>query len=153
MTPNYPCPASRPCPPLSNAKEEATLSSLRLLAIFALLALVLAAIGIYGLVAQSVGQRSHEIGIRLALGARKADVLRMILWQGSKIALIGATIGFAISLPLPIIFDAIFRGLHVREPLLYLIIPVALMAVTLAATYIPARRALTVDPMMTLRHE
>ena len=125
----------------------------RLLAIFALLALVLAAIGIYGLVAQSVGQRSHEIGIRLALGARKADVLRMILWQGSKIALIGATIGFAISLPLPIIFDAIFRGLHVREPLLYLIIPVALMAVTLAATYIPARRALTVDPMMTLRHE
>ena len=125
----------------------------RLLGIFALLALILAAVGIYGLVAQSVGQRTHEIGIRLALGAKKADVLRMILWQGSKIALIGTAIGFAISLPLPKIFDAIFRGLHVSEPLLYLIIPAALVAVTLAATYIPARRALSVDPMMTLRHE
>jgi putative ABC transport system permease protein len=125
----------------------------RVLGTFAILALILAAIGIYGLVSYSVGQRTHEIGIRIAMGAGRKDVLRMILWQGVKITTIGTAIGLTMALPLPRVFDAIFYGLHLREPGLYFITPLAIVVVTLLATYIPARRALTVDPMATLRHE
>jgi predicted permease len=120
---------------------------------FAVLALILAAIGIYGLVAYSVGQRTHEIGIRMAMGARRTDVSRMILWQGMKMTAIGASIGLAMALPLPRVFDAIFFSLHVREPWLYVVVPLAMLVVTMLATYIPARRAMNVDPMVTLRHE
>jgi len=123
------------------------------LATFALPALLLAAIGIYGLVTYSVGQRTHEIGIRIAMGAKSADVLRMILWQGVKMTAIGAAIGLAMALPLPKLFEAMFYGLHVSEPRLYFIVPLAVLVVTLLATYVPARRAVTVDPMVTLRHE
>jgi putative ABC transport system permease protein len=125
----------------------------QLLATFALLALVLAAIGIYGLVAHSVGQRTHEIGIRMAVGAGRMDVLRMILWQGIRMTAIGIAIGLAMALPLPKVFDAMFNGLHAREPRLYFIVPLAVLLVTALATYIPARRALSVDPVMALRHE
>ena len=123
------------------------------LASFALLALILAAIGIYGLVAYSVGQRTHEIGIRMAMGAKSTDVLRMILWKGIKMTAIGAAIGLAMALPLPRVFDALFYGLHVREPRLYFIVPLAILVVTMLATYVPARRALTVDPIAALRHD
>lgn len=125
----------------------------QLLATFALLALMLAAIGIYGLVAYSVGQRTHEIGIRMAVGAGRMDVLRMILWQGIKMTAIGIAIGLAMALPLPKIFDAMFSSLRAWEPRLYFIVPLAVLLVTTLATYIPARRALTVDPVMALRHE
>jgi putative ABC transport system permease protein len=123
------------------------------LASFALLALILAAIGIYGLVAYSVGQRTHEIGIRMAMGAGRTDVLRMVLWQGIKMTVIGAAIGLAMASPLPRVFDAIFFGLHVREPWIYLIVPLSIFVVTMLASYVPARRALTVDPIAALRHE
>jgi putative ABC transport system permease protein len=125
----------------------------RVLGSFAVLALILAAIGIYGLVSYSVGQRRHEIGIRMAMGAGSKEVLRMVLWQGFKMTAIGTATGLAMALPLPRVFDAIFYGLHVREPRLYFIVPLAILAVTMFATYIPARRALTVDPLTTLRHE
>jgi putative ABC transport system permease protein len=125
----------------------------RVLASFAILALTLAAIGIYGLIAHSVGQRRHEIGIRMALGATMRDVLRMILWEGAKTAGIGSAIGLAMAWPLPKIFDALFYGLHLREPRLYLIVPVAVLVVAILATYIPARRAAKVDPMGALRAE
>ena len=125
----------------------------RILGGFALLALILAAIGIYGLIAYSVGQRTHEIGIRLALGAKSPQVLRMVLWEGLKMTAIGATIGFALALPLPRLFEAIFDGLHLHEPQLYLILPAAILLVAMLATYIPARRAMRVDPMVALRHE
>ena len=124
-----------------------------ILGAFALLALILAAIGIYGLIAYSVGQRTHEIGIRLALGAKSPDVLRMVLWEGMKMTVVGGTIGLAMSLPLPKIFDAVFYGLHVREPRLYFIVPIAILVVAMLATYIPARRATRVDPMVALREE
>ena len=89
----------------------------RLLATFAILALILSAIGIYGLIAYSVGQRTHEIGIRLALGAKPSDISRMILRQGFKVAAVGSTIGFTMALPLPKVFDSIFQGLiHVGAP-------------------------------------
>ncbi len=125
----------------------------QLLASFAVLALLLSAIGIYGLVAYSVSQRTHEIGIRVALGARTADVLHMVLREGLKMAAIGIVIGIALALPLPKLFDAIFYGAHFREPRLYFIVPVAILVVTMLATYIPARRASRVDPMSALRQE
>jgi len=125
----------------------------RVLGSFALLALILAAIGIYGLIAYSVGQRTHEIGIRIAMGAGTPRVLRMILWESLKMTAIGVAIGLVLALPLPKIFDAIFYGLHLREPRLYFIVPLAILAVATLATYIPARRATQVDPMSALRQE
>src|SRR6267378_3000886 len=120
---------------------------------FATLALILAAIGIYGLIAYSVGQRTHEIGIRMALGASNPDVLRMVLWQGIKMTAIGAAIGLLLALPLPKVFEAMFYGLHLSEPRLYIIVPIAIIAVAMLATYIPARRATRVDPMAALHQE
>ncbi len=120
---------------------------------FAALALILAAIGIYGLIAYSVGQRTHEIGIRMALGASNPDVLRMVLWQGIKMSAIGAAIGLVLALPLPKVFEAMFYGLHLSEPRLYFIVPVVIIAVAMLATYIPARRATRVDPMTALHQE
>src|SRR5712671_6976037 len=120
---------------------------------FATLALILAAIGIYGLIAYSVGQRTHEIGIRMALGAGNPDVLRMVLWQGIKMSATGAAIGLVLALPLPKVFEAMFYGLHLSEPRLYFIVPVVIIAVAMLATYIPARRATHVDPMTALHQE
>lgn len=125
----------------------------RVLASFAVLALVLAAIGIYGLMAFTVGQRIHEIGIRMAVGARNNDILRMILRQGIKMSLIGGAIGLALCLPLPVLFDAIFFDFHVREPRLFFAIPALIVLVTLFATYVPALRAARVEPMNALRQE
>ena len=120
---------------------------------FALLALILSAIGIYGLISYSVGRRTHEIGIRMALGARSPNVVRMILRDGMKMTAIGATVGLVLALPLPKVFDAMFYGLHVSEPRLYLIVPVAIVLVAMLATYVPARRATRVDPIVALRYQ
>jgi putative ABC transport system permease protein len=125
----------------------------RALSSFALLALVLAAIGIYGLIAYSVGQRIYEIGIRMAMGARSQDIFQMILREGMKTAAIGGAIGLAMSIPLPKIFEALFTDTPVREPSLYIIVPVVILVVVALATYIPARWAARVDPMNALRQE
>ena len=125
----------------------------RLLGMFALLALILAAIGIYGLVAYSVGQRTHEIGIRLALGARESDISGMILRDGLKVAAIGSGIGLVLAAPLPKVFDAIFVGLHFGAPVVYPMVLVAMLLVAIGATYAPARRAVRVDPTRALRNE
>ena len=79
--------------------------------------------------------------------------MRLVLWEGLKMAAIGGAIGVAMALPLPKIFDAIFLGLHLRDPLLYLIVPAAILVVAMMATYIPARRATRVDPMSALHQE
>ncbi len=123
------------------------------LAGFAFLALLLAAIGIYGLIAYSVGQRTYEIGIRMAMGARSQDVLGMILREGLKMTGIGAVIGLALSAPLPKVFAAMFFDLRVNEPRLYFLVPLAVLAVAVLATYIPARRASRVDPVCALRQQ
>ena len=123
------------------------------LAAFAFLALVLAAIGIYGLIAYSVSQRTHEIGIRIAMGAKSHDVMQMILREGIILTAIGAAIGFALSVPLPKVFQAMFYDLHVSEPRIYIAVPIVILAVALLATYIPARRAANVDPMSALRQD
>jgi predicted permease len=124
----------------------------RMLGIFALLALLFAVIGIYGLIAYSVGQRTHEIGIRVALGAGSNQVLRMVLLEGLKMTAIGAVLGLALSLPLPKVFGAMFTGLPLSEPGLYFIVPLAIISVSMLATYIPARRAASVNPAIALRN-
>jgi len=124
----------------------------RMLGIFAFLALLFAAIGIYGLIAYSVGQRTHEIGIRVALGAGSSQVLRMVLLEGLKMTAIGAALGLALALPLPKVFAAMFTGIVFVEPAVYFIVPLAIIAVSMLATYIPARRAASVDPTIALRN-
>ena len=126
----------------------------RLLATFAILALILSGIGIYGLVAYSVGQRTHEIGIRLALGAKPSDISRMILRQGFKVAAVGLAIGFAMALPLPKVFDSIFQGLvQFRAPFVYPSVLAIMLLVVFCATLGPARRATRVDATTALRNE
>jgi putative ABC transport system permease protein len=125
----------------------------RALAVFACLALVLAAIGIYGLIAYSVGQRTYEFGIRMAMGARSQDILRMVFREGLKMTLIGGAIGLALSIPLPKVFEALFVDTHVHEPSLYILVPFVILAVATLATYVPARWAAHVDPMNALRQE
>ena len=125
----------------------------QILGSFAFLALVLAAIGIYGLIAYSVGQRTHEIGIRMALGAGKSQVLSMVLREGIKTGVIGVVVGLLLALPLPKVFGAMFFGLKLGEPGLYFVMPLVLLVVAMLATYVPARRATRVDPMRALRQE
>jgi putative ABC transport system permease protein len=124
---------------------------LKLLGTFAVLALLLAAIGIYGLIAYYVGQRTHEIAIRMAMGAGGRDVLRLVLWEGMKMTAIGTVIGFLLALPLPKLFGFMFADLHFGDLRPYLIAPVAIILVAVLATYIPARRASAIDPMMILK--
>ncbi len=123
---------------------------LEILGTFALLALILAAIGIYGLISYSVGQRTHEMAIRMALGAERWSVRRMVLWEGMKMAGIGAAIGFASALPLPRLFAAMFEGLHAADSRVYVIVPIALVLVAMLAAYIPARRASNINPIVAL---
>ena len=126
----------------------------KLLATFAMLALVLAAIGIYGLISYSVGQRSQEIGIRLALGANAGDILRMILAQGLKVAAIGLAIGSVMALPLPKLFESVFQGVVLfGAPTVYPVVIAVMLIVILCATFGPARRAAHVDPSNVLRNE
>jgi len=125
----------------------------RILGAFAFLALVLAAIGIYGLVAYSVGQRTHEIGIRIALGARATDILRMILREGFRTAVIGSVLGLAVALPMPRLFDSIFLGMHFSAPGIHVIALAVILMVAAFAIYIPALRATHVDPKTALRDQ
>jgi len=125
----------------------------KLMTLFATLALGLAGIGIYGLVAFTVGQRSQEIGIRVALGAEKKNILRMVLRDGLKLAAIGGAVGMAGAFPLPRLFEAAFYDFHVLGGWLFVIVPALIGAVALLACYIPARRAASIDPMVALRYE
>jgi predicted permease len=124
-----------------------------LLATFAVLALLLSAIGIYGLIAYSVTERTHEIGIRMALGASTSDVSRMVLRQGFKIAAIGSAIGLLLALPLPRVFGAMFQGVPFRAPEVYPIVLLLMFLVALAAVLGPAWRASRVNPTTALRIE
>ncbi len=124
-----------------------------LLGVFAALALVLACVGIYGVTSYLVEQRTNEIGIRMALGAQRRDILHLVLGEGTRMALIGAAIGIAASLGLTRLMATQLFGVSAHDPLTYLSVAVLLMLVAIVACYIPARRAMRVDPMASLRCE
>lgn len=127
--------------------------NMSLLAFFAIVAGVLAAIGIYGVMGYAVEQRSHEIGIRMALGARPDDVVKMIVRDGMKLALLGLVLGLASSLIAMKYLESQLYGIKARDPLTFIGVASGLALVALAACYIPARRATKVDPLSALRYE
>ena len=127
--------------------------SMVLLSVFAVLALVLSSIGIYGVISYVVGQRTHEIGIRIALGAQRADVLQLMLGEGMKMTLVGVGIGLAGALGLTRLMVNMLFGVSATDPVTFAAVAIVLTGVALAACYIPARRAMRVDLIVALRYE
>jgi putative ABC transport system permease protein len=127
--------------------------SLDLLGLFAAVAFALAAIGVYGLIAFTVNQRKHELGIRLALGAQAADIRRMVVGQGVRLAIAGVAVGLAGAWYLARYMAPLLYGVESRDPLTFLVVPILLIGVTMAASWIPAARATRIDPIETLRHQ
>jgi putative ABC transport system permease protein len=126
--------------------------SMELIALFALTALLLASLGIYGVISYMVSERTHEIGVRLALGAQGTDVMRMVLRQGLRLALAGAGVGLAGALVVSHMMSSLLYGVSPTDPLSFGVVAAALTAVAIAACYIPARRAIRVDPIVALRY-
>ena len=124
-----------------------------LLGSFAGTAVVLACIGMYGVISYSVAQRTREIGIRMALGATQQDVFRMVLWQGGRLAGLGIFIGLAAALALTRLMTSFLYNVHATDPITFVFVSLMLAAVALAACYFPALRATCVDPMISLRDE
>ncbi len=127
--------------------------SMEMVGLFAVTALLLAGLGIYGVISYMVSERTHEIGIRLALGAQRRNIMRMVLRQGLGLALVGAAIGLAGALIVSHLMVGLLYGVKPTDPVTFAGVAILLMGVALLACYIPARRAIRVDPIMALRHE
>jgi putative ABC transport system permease protein len=126
---------------------------LLLVGLFAAAALVLAAVGIYGVVAFSVTRRTQEIGIRMALGARRNNILGLVLGEGARMAALGVLIGTGASLAIARLMSSLLFGISPTDPPTFLTLAVLLSLAALLASYIPARRAMRIDPMVALRYE
>jgi predicted permease len=127
--------------------------SMEMVGLFALTALLLAGLGIYGVISYIVSERTHEIGIRLALGAQRGNILRMVLRQGLGLAVAGAAVGLACALIVSHLMAGLLYGVRPTDPLTFAVVALVLIGVALLACYIPARRALRVDPLVALRYE
>jgi putative ABC transport system permease protein len=127
--------------------------SFLLLTIFAGVALVLAAVGVYGVMSYSVVQRTHEYGIRMALGAQARDIFTLVLKEGFRLAIIGIAVGIAGALALTHYLRSLLFGISATDPIIFLSISLMLITIALLACYIPARNAMRVAPMIALRHD
>ena len=125
---------------------------LQLLGGFSLLALTLAVVGVYAVMAYSVSQRTRKIGVRIALGAHPSDVLRLILHHGARLAVFGSVIGVGAAVLLRKVLTSLLYGLRANDPLVLCLVPCVIVTVIVLACWLPARRATRIDPMTALRH-
>jgi putative ABC transport system permease protein len=128
-------------------------ASMELLGLFAAAALLLASVGLYGVVSYSVSQRTHEFGVRMAMGARERDVLRLVLGRAAPLAILGLGLGFAAALALSRVLATLVFGITVTDPVTFGAVGLILLAVALLASYLPARRAARLSPVLALRYE
>jgi len=153
MDPDQPIAAVKPMKDWLDASVAAPRYNMTLLGLFAALAMILAATGIYGVMSYSVAQRTHEIGVRMALGAQQFDVLKLVVRQGMLLTLVGVVVGLGGAYALTRVMTSFLFGVTEKDPLTFGVVAALLMAVAFIACFVPARRATKVDPLEALRYE